>query len=621
MYGVKPRQNSDNVLYVREALTNEKMSPEAKLHRLLDVIEDTIGSFNAMMSRHVALILTCIEKLPYGLTDKVPYFGNYRVEVVVMLFGHIVDLHNFELVLRVLKPYETACVIARIGILNFFNPLKCEGSYGMDLSHWDQRMLAKMFILLETHEPGENWVNKQFRWTVDSQPVPGWVITQNWLTEEGLPWRGFLSVSYYSGEGVRKRGCLPLPKFRKSLLYLTLIEEHEIVEEEHRHHSHSGANVIGVSTANYDVGLNAIKLEIDLWQNYLIRETIGNGGDAVTAPRKVKRSPIIGDETQYSAIPIFRDRNSNTADIAQGTEVSLAVLGSGADSGALVNNTTGGASHFIAKLNELREQSANLSAPLASLLNSKSPGDDESESQPKKASRRLSYAGASKLKKSVENVASLNSTVKNIRRLSHSGVAAAPTGKDSTSKHQDHIEEGDERDEPSVRIANPVETARKATLQSLGLDSLLPASDEVHAPRSMAPIADVQRALFRAELPTTEASGEPELHAPKTMAPVHDHHRPLPSTLTQPQSRSPSLASRSPSVASRSPPVSVKATTNDGSKVRHAPSSMPPVIDTHRVPFRNKSYAGGEQPSNSLPAPVQMGNSLRQPSLHVAFQT
>lgn len=42
-------------------------------------------------------------------------FGSYRVETVVNLFNRIVDLHNFEVVLAVLTPYEVACVQCRIG--------------------------------------------------------------------------------------------------------------------------------------------------------------------------------------------------------------------------------------------------------------------------------------------------------------------------------------------------------------------------------------------------------------------------------------------------------------------------------------------------------------------------
>ena len=76
------------------------------------------------------------------MADQIRYFGNYRVEIVISLFGHIADLHNFELVLRVLNSYETSCLIARIGCLNIFNPMKPEGSWSMDLSKWDQRVVS-----------------------------------------------------------------------------------------------------------------------------------------------------------------------------------------------------------------------------------------------------------------------------------------------------------------------------------------------------------------------------------------------------------------------------------------------------------------------------------------------
>ena len=44
--------------------------------------------------------------------------------------------------------------------------------------------------------------------------------TQPWLTEEGMPIRGILTVTYYSGEGKQKKNCKPYVAFRKSLLNL-----------------------------------------------------------------------------------------------------------------------------------------------------------------------------------------------------------------------------------------------------------------------------------------------------------------------------------------------------------------------------------------------------------------
>lgn len=44
-----------------------------------------------------------------------PSYGNYRVELIVLLFGRIIDLHNFELIFMLLSAEEHACVLARIG--------------------------------------------------------------------------------------------------------------------------------------------------------------------------------------------------------------------------------------------------------------------------------------------------------------------------------------------------------------------------------------------------------------------------------------------------------------------------------------------------------------------------
>lgn len=86
------------------------------MRRLLDVIEEAFGCYQWILSRytarsvsfsrvlslahecsrHLALMLTSIEKLPFGMVDKTPFFGNYRVEIICMLFGHVTDIHNFE---------------------------------------------------------------------------------------------------------------------------------------------------------------------------------------------------------------------------------------------------------------------------------------------------------------------------------------------------------------------------------------------------------------------------------------------------------------------------------------------------------------------------------------------
>lgn len=53
--------------------------------------------------------------------------------------------------------------------------------------------------------------------------MPGYELTEPWLTEEGLPKKGIWDVVYYAGEGKLKLGCKPLPKLRRSLLQLVSV--------------------------------------------------------------------------------------------------------------------------------------------------------------------------------------------------------------------------------------------------------------------------------------------------------------------------------------------------------------------------------------------------------------
>ncbi len=44
----------------------------------------------------------------------------------------------------------------RLGWLNIFNPMHCDGFYRLDLGKRDQRMVAQMLVVLSIEEPGEN---------------------------------------------------------------------------------------------------------------------------------------------------------------------------------------------------------------------------------------------------------------------------------------------------------------------------------------------------------------------------------------------------------------------------------------------------------------------------------
>lgn len=189
-----------------------------KASRIVLAIVDILSRVY-IKARHLALIL---KWFPLGRTHRTRHFGTYRVEMAVLLYSRVVDIHNMDLVGRVLTVYEWACFICRIGILNIYNPLKPEGPICLDMSRRDERKVAEILTALSVIEPGENWLEATFRWSYDSVTIPGWELTQSWLAAETVPDKGVVFVIYYSGEGQRIRGCVADVPARKSLLALVM---------------------------------------------------------------------------------------------------------------------------------------------------------------------------------------------------------------------------------------------------------------------------------------------------------------------------------------------------------------------------------------------------------------
>jgi len=61
--------------------------------------------------RHVALLMDAFRMGSCPNSN----MGSYRVELLVVLFDHILDIHNFEFIMMVLNAEEHAAVFARIG--------------------------------------------------------------------------------------------------------------------------------------------------------------------------------------------------------------------------------------------------------------------------------------------------------------------------------------------------------------------------------------------------------------------------------------------------------------------------------------------------------------------------
>lgn len=194
---------------------------------VLAFLEELFGT-SYLRCRHIVLVL----ELFVGGRMKRTDYGSYHTEIVVTLFQRIKDLHNFELIFSVISAEDQANVLARLGFLTLFNPIKAEGHVRLHLSSYEQRQIAKILMHLSLDEPAENWVGETYSSSPDLPPMPGWQLSVVWFTEEGLPKFGVLSTRYYSGEGVEGDGFAPNAALRNALLSLVLIHPNDIRSED-----------------------------------------------------------------------------------------------------------------------------------------------------------------------------------------------------------------------------------------------------------------------------------------------------------------------------------------------------------------------------------------------------
>lgn len=57
-------------------------------------------------------------------------------------FGRLVDLENFDLILRMLSQETVVSVIRRLGILNIINPMKPSLYYQLSMRNYDERYVV-----------------------------------------------------------------------------------------------------------------------------------------------------------------------------------------------------------------------------------------------------------------------------------------------------------------------------------------------------------------------------------------------------------------------------------------------------------------------------------------------
>lgn len=203
---------------------SHKISGEAKAARFCEVIEETFSTI-WLDCRQVSLIL---QKVPHAFLPQSENFGSYAVSLAVSLFGRVVDPHNAEIILRSFSAHDAACFWCRIGFLNLFNPVKPEGTLELNLARTEESLVARMLIYLSVVEPGANMPQPMFKWKRSADPTPGFEITAPWATLDGLPKKGNLGITFYSGGGEELEGCKVNRAVRRALLQFVLSDERAV---------------------------------------------------------------------------------------------------------------------------------------------------------------------------------------------------------------------------------------------------------------------------------------------------------------------------------------------------------------------------------------------------------
>ena len=129
------KERTNEIVRDKTIVTNLLKVKSEYLHpswvkRLFEITEDSIGTdeykscglfeFFEFQLAHVYLfcrqLSVLLEFFKIGIVNK-SSFGSYRVELIVMLFDRLLDLHNFEFILMTLNAEEYAAVICRIGLI------------------------------------------------------------------------------------------------------------------------------------------------------------------------------------------------------------------------------------------------------------------------------------------------------------------------------------------------------------------------------------------------------------------------------------------------------------------------------------------------------------------------
>jgi hypothetical protein len=213
--------NDSHGSFVKDMMESGLVDAAIVAERLLETLKFALaGRF--LTSVQLALL---VEKFPEGFLPCGEY-ATYRTELIIALYSRVVDLVNFDYVLRDLEASEIAILLFRLGWLNTWNPLKAEGRIVLDLSRREEKQVLRMLLVMNFAEPGQTWLEASFRPSRTHPADEAWTLPATWYSEATLPSAGIVSLRYFSGSGCGQDDCSPNPACRHTLMALVLAKSY-----------------------------------------------------------------------------------------------------------------------------------------------------------------------------------------------------------------------------------------------------------------------------------------------------------------------------------------------------------------------------------------------------------
>lgn len=155
-------------------LLNTPHQDEQTSDEKLDMMKDLILSLDGNVEHQILAFKAFSEYIVLSSTQLGDFVdlvedAKWKVECYIAGVGRIFDTRNYDFIKKRWKyPEASKDVYHRFGILNLFNPYRCTGSYRLDLSISEEKIVCTILCELSKSEGYQHMTNV----VINSKPIP-----------------------------------------------------------------------------------------------------------------------------------------------------------------------------------------------------------------------------------------------------------------------------------------------------------------------------------------------------------------------------------------------------------------------------------------------------------------